>query len=202
MASRISIKCSNSISVIWGFEQRARILLDTAAGVTLISKELATTLGARRLPKLPIGIEGVGESDTLYSIKLTLFGDECVGKDDERVDIVAHVMETMPKPSGSVDVPTVHAMPFLKDLPLADPTYHSGAAIDIILDTASFYTCRLGESRSSSVRSLMADKTIFGWIVEGGHLSKGLSGAVHSLQHATESPRKKMTFRLFCKSNG
>lgn len=164
-----------------GLQQRARMLLDTGAEVTLISKELATTLGARRLPAKPLELDGVGHAKSLYSITLTLYGDECVEKGDERIEIVAHVMEKLPQLNGCVDLTEVYDMPFLKDVPLADPGTSSEKVVDIILDATAFYHCRLGDTIMSPIKGLIADKTIFGWILGGANLHRGINGSTKPL---------------------
>lgn len=151
-----------------GVEQMARALLDTGASVSLITKDLANTLNARRISNSSISITGItGSSRTLYQVELTLAGDARVGCQDERVILRAHVVECIAPSTSTADVQKIISMPFLSGLLLADPNYTSSAAIDIILDVGSFFVCRRGETRISSIPSLNADKTIFGWIVGG-----------------------------------
>lgn len=150
-----------------GVNQKARALLDTGASVSLITKELATMLGARRISNSSISTGITGTSRTLYQVELTLSGDERVGCEDERVILRAHVVNHIAPATSTADVQRIFSMPFLSGLPLADPTYTSSAPIDIILDVGSFFVCRRGETRISSIPSINADRTIFGWIVGG-----------------------------------
>lgn len=155
-----------------GLEQQARALFDTGAAMSLISKSLATTLNAKCISNSSISITSVtGTSKTLYQVELTLAGDERVGCQDGRVHLRAHVVDHIAPSTSTADVQKILAMPFLKGLPLADPSYTSSAAIHLILDVGTFFVYRRGETRISSVPSLNADKTIFGWIVGGSDTS-------------------------------
>lgn len=152
-----------------GLEQKARVLLDTGACVSLITKELATTLNARKISNSSIYITNSdgSTSKTLGEVTVTLSGEEKVGCQDERINIQAHVVKHLTPVTSTADVKKIRAMPFLEGLPLADPGYTNSAPLDIILDVGTVNACRKGGSRDSPIPSIKADRTIFRWVIGG-----------------------------------
>lgn len=148
--------------------QKAQAQLDTGASISLITRKLATTLKARKIPNSSIQLSGIGgHISTLHQIEITLMGDPTLGYHEERVKLKAHVIDSIPSSSSQADVQRVFKLPFVQGLPLADPLYTSSARIDLLLDVGSFNACCKGKTKSSVIPSLKAELTIFGWAVGG-----------------------------------
>lgn len=154
--------------------QRGRALLDTGADLTLITRKFANALCAKRISNKSIefnSAQGVGR--TLYEVRVTLIGDDRVGCQEERVNIIANVVESLSPMSFPYDMAKIRKMPFVQGLPLADPTVGNLANLDLIVDIGAFYLCRRHISKPCSIPSIATDKTIFGWIIGGANPTTG-----------------------------
>lgn len=150
------------------------MLLDTGAEVTVISKQLAATLASPKQPGESITLTGIGRVKSLYAIPLHLYGDERVGKGDHRILVTAHVLEKIPQPNLENVDPSVQNLPFLADAPLADEERQSSRPIDIILDIQAYYHSHMASVKISPDKGIIADKTVFGWVVGGTALKADL----------------------------
>lgn len=148
--------------------QKARAQLDTGATISLITKRLASTLRAKKIPNSSTVLTGIGGSlTTLHQVELTLFGNPEMKCQDEEVTLRAHVIDHIPSSASQANVQRILQMPFLDGLCLADPHYTSAATIDILLDIGSFIACCQEGTRLSTTSSLKTERTIFGWTVGG-----------------------------------
>lgn len=151
-----------------GLTQMGRAHLDTGASLTLITRDFAQKLRAKKIPHSSSSVTGVFSSlQTLYQMKLTLFGSPKLGCGHQSITVVAHVIDHLPPPTSLVDMSAVRGLPFLQRLPLADPGYSPGSKIDILLEMAAVTACGLRQSKFAASSNLEACKTMFGWTVGG-----------------------------------
>lgn len=178
-----------------GLIQKARAQLDTGASISLITRRLATTLNAKKIPNSAIDLTGIGgHLTTMYQVELTLLGDPKLGYQNELVTLRAHVVKDIPSSSSHADVRKILQLPFLNGLPLADPSYTSNSRIDLLVDVGTFNTCCRGKTQQSAIPSLKAELTIFGWTVGGTDSQEHQigSGALSCLRvsRAVEDPER------------
>lgn len=152
-----------------------RILIDMGAEVHLVSKEFAQSICAKPIPNSAQNFRGVGQGRSEYAIRLLLHGDDCVGQQDTRVSIVAHVMENICQPTANRAVSEFQDLECIQSLPLAYPEYKPGSRVDVILGNDAWYACRLGNVAGDPKLSVFADETIFGWVLGGPRLKLDLS---------------------------
>lgn len=150
-----------------GLSQLARAQMDSGATISLISRQLAQTLRAPRIPHSSTQIRGVGGvCHSPHQVEVTL-----IGHGGEQIPARFHVVDRIPSTESRANVSRIFALPFLQGLSLADPGYCSANRIDLLLDMGLANSCSLDGVRYSSNRCLKAERTIFGWMV-GGHDSK------------------------------
>lgn len=125
-------------------------------------------------------IGGMGSAVSPYAIRLALHGEESMGKADESLHLEARVMESIPQPTSTASLKEISSVPFLEGCPLADPDYGPGSTVDIILDNKSWYLCRTGGIHNGPQRGMIADGTIFGWVVGGTQYAKNVEETANS----------------------
>ena len=144
--------------------RRARAILDTGATIPLITKKLANTLKANRIPESVVFIQGlVGRCYSPYQVQLelkSLYGNESLS-------INAHVVDAIPGTPSHVSIKDLVSKPFLNDLQLADPDYQPNCRIDILLGIKQCIHCSLHGVSMSADKNWKAEETIFGWAVGG-----------------------------------
>lgn len=150
----------------------ARLMVDTGAEVTMISKELAISLHAPHLHSTPVRIGGMGSVVSPYAIELTLHGEEKLGFADETVIIDSRVLEHLRQPTSRTPNRNLRSQPFLKGRLIADPDYGPGSKVDIILDLHSWQNCRVEGTIKGPQRDAWADCSLFGWVTGGSRLDK------------------------------
>lgn len=154
-----------------GIVQKARAQLDSGATISLISRNLANTLKAKRLPNSGTEILGVGGScRSPHQVEVIL-----VGNGGEEIAAHLHVVEVIPPTESNADVSRIFNLPFLSGLDLSDPEYTSASRIDILLDMGLANSCSREGVKRAANRSLKAENTVFGWVV-GGHDSVKIKG--------------------------
>lgn len=169
-----SILCSNvndpilptaiaNVRDVWGFDQKCRILLDSGSIVSLMSEKCAKRLGMKN-SCVDLVISGVGEMQTRCQGKSTLnisslYNDECL-------NINAYIIPKLSKP-----VPTN----FLKkdawelsNLQLADNNFNIPAPIDILVGIKHFFEILQDGRKFLNNEGVVAQNTMFGWIIAGG----------------------------------
>lgn len=145
------------------YQQRARVLLDNGAGMSLITSRLANSLKAQRV-RAPQQIAGIaGELTSNDAVRISL--GTSFGRGGECVDIMAQVVDCITPDYPPQDLKAIRDLPFLKDLTLADPGFGTSGRVDLLLGIIDSNRCTLDESVSSSDRYIQAWNTIFGWAV-------------------------------------
>lgn len=148
-----------------GLEQRARAQMDSGATISLITRALANTLKARRVPNSGTKICGVGGTySSPHQVKVTL-----IGHGGDGFASLFHVVDSIT--DSRADISHIFHLPFLEGLTLADPSYTPSAHIDLLLDMGTTNVCSRDGVRHSADRALRAEHTVFGWTVEGHHFN-------------------------------
>lgn len=143
----------------------ARFLLDSASEVSIISKQLARTLGTRRKPD-PIHIEGLGTANKMESTHTTLIHISSCYSDTNYQPYEFHIVDKieLTLPTRPVD-PALVA--FIQDKPLADPYFHTSAPIHGILGATVCAKIFTGEKFNVPNSNLAMFNTEFGWVLLG-----------------------------------
>lgn len=146
-----------------GLVQKVRVQLDSGAGTSVITRQLAQTLKAPRVPNSGAQLKGlIGADRSPYQVEIKL-----ICTNGEEMAARFYVLDQIPTTESRADVSRVLTMPFLQDLPLADPTYRSGSRIDILVGIGLSTLCCLDGVRFSPLHNLKAERTVFGWVVGG-----------------------------------
>lgn len=146
-----------------GLMQKARAQLDSGANTSLISRRLAASLQAPKIPNSRTRIVGVsGILNSPHRVQVTL-----IGNSGEEVVVGPHVVDEVPHTPSLVDIKKIHPLPFLAGLELADPGYNSSSRIDLLLSSLKSNACFRQGVRFSADQQLKAENTIFGWAVTG-----------------------------------
>ncbi|XP_070139977.1 uncharacterized protein [Drosophila kikkawai] len=84
----------------------------------------------------------------------------------------------------------------LPDVPLADPTFFESSEIDVLIGADILPSVLLGGSKNNIFGSLLAQETIFGWVLSGPVSSEATSGvSVFSTRISVQSNRSVDKFR-------
>ena len=173
---------------------RARALIDTGAGLSIISKRLVQKLS---LPLDPINLRlNTVQGETSQPLKhITTVSISPVRQPDNKITcnpaVSAQVTGNLPiKP-----VESVTDLPHILGLPLADPNYATPARIDLLLGAGmssrilSGQLCRFGTESQP-----IAQASVFGWLLSGyikpSHFPTSSLLPAH---HQTESTEPTLT---------
>lgn len=170
-----------------GLCQRARAQFDSGSSISLITKKLAQTLKAPKIPNSGVKLCGItGSGNSPYKVEITL-----IGRHGEHIVIEPHVQDSIVGTSTRLNLKEIRKLPFLKDLPLADTEYLSMSRIDLLLDVETSNACLLEESRSGPTPGMRATNTIFGWVISGGEtieITDGPEAVCSKLQVEEDDP--------------
>ncbi|XP_075162725.1 uncharacterized protein LOC142235353 [Haematobia irritans] len=148
-----------------GVVYRARALLDSGSEGTLISERLSNML---RLPSRHTSatISGLNNSVSAAVQKECCFvlGSESDLNFELFVSalVVPHLSNNLP--SRTIDIQRLSDLPPLQ---LADPKFYESSKIDILLGADVFPSIMLSKNELGICGSLMAQETVFGWILTG-----------------------------------
>ena len=167
-----------------GSQLRARALIDSGAGISLITQRAAQMLNLSLEPaKFRLSV-AQGETSKplrhLTSLHIAPLHDKST-----RMICKPAVATAVTSAIPSRPLPEVTDMPHLIGLPLADPTYNLPGRIDILLgaDMASAISTLSGPRKGKPTEP-MAQSTIFGWTLSGpipGHQQEDTIPAYHQL---------------------
>ncbi|XP_075167684.1 uncharacterized protein LOC142239804 [Haematobia irritans] len=144
---------------------RARALLDTGSEGSFISEKLSNLL------KLPVRRTSAMISGLNNSISASVQKESCfVLVSDTVADfeiavsalVVPHLSNNLPSRTISTE-----AFSNLPQLQLADPRFYESAKIDILLGADVLPSVMLSRNQHRICGSLMAQETVFGWILTG-----------------------------------
>ena len=149
------------------YQQKARVLLDTGATMSLITSRLANSLKARKI-RSHTDITGLGGGITSsYQVEVNLGSAFRTG--GETLNVVAHVVECITSDYPKQDLATIRQMPFLQGLHLADPEFGRSGRVDLLLGVTHCNHCTWDEVKSSPDRNLTGMENHF-WL---GHWRVG-----------------------------
>ena len=167
-----------------GSQLKARALIDSGAGISLITQRAAQMLNLQLEPaKLRLSV-AQGETSKplkhITSLQLSPLHDRST-KIICKPAVATRVTSALP----SRPLPEVSDLAHLIGLPLADPTYNLPGKIDILLgaDMASAISTLSGPRKGKSTEP-MAQSTIFGWTLSGpipGEQQEDIIPAYHQL---------------------
>lgn len=159
-----------------GLQQKARAQLDSGATISLITRKLANTIRASKIPDSAMKISGIGGVEhSPHRVEVVL-----LGRQGEEVVVTPHVVDQIPHSPSRTDVGKVHRLPLARDLTLSDPGYTSSARIDLLLSSRKSNACFRDGVRYSKDRELKAENTIFGWTIHGGDTRENQEEGSHS----------------------
>lgn len=148
-----------------GFTYRVRALVDSGSEGTLISDKLFNSL------KLPFKRKNVKISGLNNTISATV-QKECSitlrSNTDHSLEVSTSAL-VVPHLSGNLPSCTVnlHSISGLPDIPLADPKFFESSKVDILLGGDILPSIMLSGIQRHVCGSLIAQETIFGWILTG-----------------------------------
>ena len=150
-----------------GEELKARALIDSGAGISLVTQRVTQLLN---LPLEPAQLRlSVAQGETskplkhLTSLHLSPLHDRTL-KMPCHPAVASAVTSDLP----SQPVPPVTDLPHLMGLPLADSTYNLPGRIDILLGADMASTITIQQSpRQGKTSEPMAQSTKFGWAISG-----------------------------------
>lgn len=148
-----------------GFVYKARALLDSGSEGTFISEKLFNRLKLpfqRTMAKIS-GLNNSISAEVQKECKFTL-GSTI----DDKVKISSTAL-VVPKlsgnlPSRAIDLESIFNLPKIQ---LADPEFYKSSTIDILIGGDLFPSIMLPGFDTGICGSLMAQKTVFGWILTG-----------------------------------
>ena len=146
---------------------QARALIDSGAGISLISSRVTQQL---RLPltKADLQFTGVQGTPCKSAKHVTQVYVSPIQNQQSPISIKAAVVNTVTNDLPSKDFSEVAKLPHLVGLQLADPAFHLPARIDLLLGTDIYY--KLIQTRpiiAGGSSDPAAVATIFGWAITG-----------------------------------
>ncbi|XP_075167690.1 uncharacterized protein LOC142239810 [Haematobia irritans] len=148
----------------YSLSQRVRALIDPCSDDTFISSRIQKML---KLPTKPISadISGLGGEHLTKCSKIALF-TLCSAKNGFSAEVEALVV-----PDVTGNVPT-HSFPNvgredIRKLEFADPEFYKSAPVDILIGGNLYPMILLKGVEHGILGSLVAQETVFGWIVTG-----------------------------------
>ncbi len=150
-----------------GCQRKARVLMDSGSGITLITSRLANSLKVRKKPTIQhiTGLSGIKCFTSKHVVTCVLKSATQSG--GEEVKVVAHVVDKITSDYALQDLSNVRSLPFLKGKPLADPEFGKSGHVDMLLSMADSNRCTYDHSESTPDRSFRAWSSIFGWVIGG-----------------------------------
>ena len=145
----------------------ARALIDSGAGISLVSSRVAQLLHLP-LNKTDLQFSGVQGTPCKASKHIAHLSLSPVQADQPLIPLTAAVVTTLTNDLPTQDLSPVTKLPHLTGLDLADPGFHTPGRIDILLG-ADIYHKLIGHqpTRTGESTDPAAVETIFGWAITG-----------------------------------
>ncbi|XP_065091192.1 uncharacterized protein LOC135712154 [Ochlerotatus camptorhynchus] len=145
-----------------GKEHSARALLDSGSMSSFITKKLANTLNLRRT-KVDIAVSGIGETSKQIKRKLTATIRSKLLSYSTTLEFLILKKPTVCLPTMPIDISSWK----FPDVPLADPSFHIPAGIDLIVGGEVYHELHTGGKISFGEGQPVFVETSFGWTVSG-----------------------------------
>ncbi|XP_075163097.1 uncharacterized protein LOC142235722 [Haematobia irritans] len=148
-----------------GLSYGARALVDSGSQGTFISEKLFNSM---RLPFKRVCARVTGLNNTISASIQKQCTFVLGSTTDDEIEIPTSAL-VVPYLSGSLPSSTIEAdfNSSLPNIPLADPNFFQSSKIDILLGGDIFPSIMLTGVRNKVCGSLMAQETVFGWILTG-----------------------------------
>ena len=174
-----------------GQEVKARALIDSGAGLSLITHGMAQKLGLPLTPsKLTLfGVQGVSGRPAKYLTELDI--SPVLGP-RKKIHCSPVVVKTVTGNLPGEPVNSVHHLDHMVGLQLADETYNVPGKIDILLGADLAPQIMVKQVlRSGTETEPMAQATLFGWVISGPATSS-LTPTIHAANHAYLQPEEPL----------
>ena len=166
-SNALLMTCELIVSSPSGLSTKARALLDSGSSASFVSSRLASALNlphSQRFTRIS-GIAGLSHSSSTHLI--TTFQVSPLSCPSKRFEVSAIVIPRVTRnlPVSRISFPS--SWDHLQGLQLADPSFGSPGAIDLLLGVDIFVATLLNGRRSGPPGSPTAIETEFGWVLAG-----------------------------------
>ena len=145
----------------------ARALIDSGAGMSLVSNRVAQLLKLK-LSKTDLQFSGVQGTPCKAAKHITNLSVSPVQVHSPTIRIAAAVVSTVTNDLPTQDLSAVSRLPHLTCIDLADPGFHTPGRIDILLGADVYHRLLLTQPPiTGATTDPAAVSTIFGWAITG-----------------------------------
>ena len=150
-----------------GCRMPARALIDSGAGLSLVSNRVAQLLQLK-LRKADLQFSGVQGTPCKAAKHITHLSISPMQANIPSIQLTAAVVSTVTNDLPTQDLSGVSNLPHLKDLDLADPGFHTPGRIDLLLGADIYHRLLGGQPTiTGGDTDPAAVATIFGWAITG-----------------------------------
>ena len=150
-----------------GQRMPARALIDSGAGLSLVSSRVAQLLQLK-LRKADLQFSGVQGTPCKAAKHITNLSISPMQANSPSIQLAAAVVSTVTNDLPTQDLSGVSNLPHLKDLDLADPGFHTPGRIDLLLGADIYHRLLGGQPTiTGGDADPAAVATIFGWAITG-----------------------------------
>ncbi|XP_044778690.1 uncharacterized protein LOC123327154 [Drosophila simulans] len=152
----------------WGNTTTCRLLLDTGSTITLASESFVQRIGVRRtharISILGLAANSAGVTRGRAHIKLRS------RHSGQTVELVSFILTSLTSslPAQVIDTSS-STWRQICELPLADPTFCTPGAIDVIVGSDQLWSLYTGDRKHFGNDFPIALNTVFGWILAGSY---------------------------------
>ncbi|XP_070141631.1 uncharacterized protein [Drosophila kikkawai] len=173
---------------------QARALIDSGSEATFITERLFRQISPPFTP-VQTRVSGLNETVAAQSTKLCTLAIRAPSRPGLQLETAAYVLPQLAGKLPSYPIPR-DLLKELPDVPLADPTFSESSEIDVLIGADILPSVLLGGSKNNIFGSLLAQETIFGWVLSGPVSSEATSGvSVFSTRISVQSNRSVDKFR-------
>ncbi|XP_070144670.1 uncharacterized protein [Drosophila kikkawai] len=177
-----------------GRDFQARALIDSGSEATFITERLFRQISPTFTP-VQTRVSGLNETVAAQSTKLCTLAIRAPSRSGLQLETAAYVLPQLAGKLPSYPIPQ-NLLKELPDVPLADPTFFESSEIDVLIGADILPSVLLGGSKNNIFGSLLAQETIFGWVLSGPVSSEATSGvSVFSTRISVQSNRSVDKFR-------
>ncbi|XP_070141562.1 uncharacterized protein [Drosophila kikkawai] len=157
-----------------GRDFQARALIDSGSEATFITERLFRQISPPFTP-VQTRVSGLNETVAAQSTKLCTLAIRAPSRPGLQLETAAYVLPQLAGklPSYPIQRDLLKELP---DVPLADPTFSESSEIDVLIGADILPSVLLGGSKKNIFGSLLAQETIFGWVLSGPVSSEATSG--------------------------
>ncbi|XP_070143744.1 uncharacterized protein [Drosophila kikkawai] len=157
-----------------GRDFQTRALIDSGSEATFITERLFRQISPPFTP-VQTRVSGLNETVAAQSTKLCTLAIRAPSRPGLQLETAAYVLPQLAGKLPSYPIPR-DLLKELPDVPLADPTFSESSEIDVLIGADILPSVLLGGSKNNIFGSLLAQETIFGWVLSGPVSSEATSG--------------------------